>query len=346
MFHVLLSLSASVVDSDGASAYVSKFVHYLKNISEAAAVLELKRSSLLDKLTHCIQLRETLELAFADVPMCNPGTYRTRAGLSDLKERLKGVLSTIPAVGFNSQRYDLNIMKEALMKELFGDNTTIEKGTFIVKKQDAVTCIQTGNLRILDITNYISPGFSYRNYLKAYGVSEEKGFFPYEWMDCLEKLNETSLPPHSEFYSKLRRINISEDDYAVVVRAWHNNKMKCVRDLLVWYNNLDVKPFLLAIDSHSEIYKESGIDMLTIVMYRVEYSARESRALGGRVIGSSSRALPAILETSQGLVDFVHTQSHNSAVLNCQQLLTGKRRAIPIVYTGLCLSTLLAVRNH
>ena len=34
-------------------------------------------------------------------------------------------------------------------------------------------------------------------------------------------------------------------------------------DLLVWYNNLDVKPFLLALDSQSEIYKEKGIDMLT-----------------------------------------------------------------------------------
>ena len=253
-----------VVDSDGASACVSKFVHYLKNISEAAAVLELKRhSSLIEKLTRFIQLRETLELAFADIPMCNPGTYRVRAGLSDLVGRLKDVLSTIPVVGFNCQRYDLNIMKGALMKELFGDKAAIEKGTFIVKRQDALTCIQTGNLRILDITNYISPGFSYSNYLKAYGVSEEKGFFPYEWLDCLEKLNETSLPPHSAFYSKLRRTNISEEEYAVVVRAWQDKKMKSVRDLLVWYNNLDVKPFLLALDSQSEIYKEKGIDMLT-----------------------------------------------------------------------------------
>ena len=95
-------------------------LRYLKNISETAAVLELKRHSyLIDKLTHFIQLRETLELAFADVPMCNAGTYRARAGLSDLIERLKGVLSTIPVVGFNCQRYDLNIMKGALMKESF-----------------------------------------------------------------------------------------------------------------------------------------------------------------------------------------------------------------------------------
>ena len=45
--------------------------------------------------------------------------------------------------------------------------------------------------------------------------------------------------------------------------AWHDNKMKCVRDLLVWYNNLDVKPYLLALDSQSDIYKDKGIDMLT-----------------------------------------------------------------------------------
>ena len=39
--------------------------------------------------------------------------------------------------------------------------------------------------------------------------------------------------------------------------------MKSVRDLLVWYNNIDVKPFLSALDIESEIYMENGTDMLT-----------------------------------------------------------------------------------
>jgi G:T-mismatch repair DNA endonuclease (very short patch repair protein) len=38
--------------------------------------------------------------------------------------------------------------------------------------------------------------------------------------------------------------------------------MQCVRDLLVWYNNLDVEPFLVALERQSAIYREKGIDML------------------------------------------------------------------------------------
>ena len=82
-------------------------------------------------------------------------------------------------------------------------------------------------------------------------------------MDSLYKLNETNQPLKSMFYSKFRRSNISEEKYNTVVKAWNDNNMKSVSDLLVWYNNLNVKPFLLALDSQSEMYMDKGIDMLT-----------------------------------------------------------------------------------
>ena len=35
------------------------------------------------------------------------------------------------------------------------------------------------------------------NVFKAYKCEQTKGFFPYQWLDCLDKWEETSLLPHS-----------------------------------------------------------------------------------------------------------------------------------------------------
>ena len=46
-------------------------------------------------------------------------------------------------------------------------------------------CLKTEYLKFLDITNYLAPGFSYDQFLKAYECEQTKGFFPYEWIDSL-----------------------------------------------------------------------------------------------------------------------------------------------------------------
>jgi hypothetical protein len=83
-------------------------------------------------------------------------------------------------------------------------------------------CIKTEKLKFLDITNYMAPGFSYSQYLKAYKCTEQKGFFPYEWMTSLDKLNVSQLPPH---------------------------------------NNKDVEPMLEAIDKMFQFNQNRRIDM-------------------------------------------------------------------------------------
>ncbi|ETL27128.1 hypothetical protein L916_19299 [Phytophthora nicotianae] len=37
--------------------------------------------------------------------------------------------------------------------------------------------------------------------------------------------------------------------------------MKSIKDLLVWYNNLDVKPFVQAIKAQRELFKKFDLDM-------------------------------------------------------------------------------------
>ena len=113
-------------------------------------------------------------------------------------------IRAVPVVGFNSQSYDLNVLKSPLMRRLVcvdtvgdggdcdddddndsdgvtccsdsGDSGEVGDGPlrFVVKRSNALTVIETRRLRILDITNFIASGFSYERYLKAYGCKLAK----------------------------------------------------------------------------------------------------------------------------------------------------------------------------
>ncbi|KAG1677003.1 hypothetical protein GQR58_014046 [Nymphon striatum] len=67
-----------------------------------------------------------------------------------------------------------------------------------------------------------------------------KGVYPYDYMDSLEKLDETSLPPKNAFYSKLNDSNISDDDYKHAQSVWNIFKMKSMRDYHDIYLKTDV----------------------------------------------------------------------------------------------------------
>ena len=121
-------------------------------------------------------------------------------------------------------------------------------------------CLQTERLKFLDIRNYLAPGFDYATYLKAYKCSVRKGFFPYEWMDHLDKLNNTALPSHQQLYSSLKNNNISEEEYAYCQQVWTEEQMTTMRDYLVWYNNRDVVPFLEGLQKQFEFYISKGLD--------------------------------------------------------------------------------------
>ena len=56
-------------------------------------------------------------------------------------------------------------------------------------------CMKTDSLKFLDISNYLAPGFSYDQFLKAYECEQTKGFFSYQWLDCLDKYRRNIAAP-------------------------------------------------------------------------------------------------------------------------------------------------------
>lgn len=115
-------------------------------------------------------------------------------------------------------------------------------------KQTAIMRLKTDFLKLLGISNYVAPGFSYDQFVRAYECEQTKGFFPHEWVNGLDKLNETSLPLHAAFYSSLKNANITEQEYEYCQQVWEENNMQTFEDFLVWYNNLEVVPFIEAVE--------------------------------------------------------------------------------------------------
>lgn len=178
--------------------------------------------------------------------------------LQKIYGRMETYMRQVPVLGFNSAKYDLNLIKRWLAKHL---NMHDDPGTFVVKKNNTYACIATESLKFLDMSQFLAAGSSYAGFLKAYHISEQKGYFPYEWFDDVTKLEATSLPPHQAFYSHLKGSNISEEEYEYCEKVWRDHQMRTFRDFLVWYNNLDVEPFVKAVENFQQFYFEKGIDV-------------------------------------------------------------------------------------
>ncbi|KAG2961560.1 hypothetical protein PC119_g26072 [Phytophthora cactorum] len=183
--------------------------------------------------------------------------------------KIKQTLDQVPVLGFNSGRYDINLIKVDLFATIGTDSIKS------VIKNPSYMCIATADMKMLDISNYVPAGTSYAKYLSTYlgdckcddrircvcGLG--KGIFPYESITSFNVLNETKVPPQSAFDSKLRGTSIGCDDYERVKFVWEYYDIKSIKDLLIWYNNLDVVPFIKAIKAQRELFKRFDLDMFT-----------------------------------------------------------------------------------
>ena len=83
-----------------------------------------------------------------------------------------------------------------------------------------------------------------------------KGVYPYDHVDCLNKLLETKLPPKEAFYSLLNDEGISDEDYEHAQNVWKEFRMKSMRD----YHDLYLKTDVLLLADVFEEFRNVCLD--------------------------------------------------------------------------------------
>ena len=199
--------------------------------------------------------------------------------LIDLQEHFELYCNVLPVFGFNSAKYDINLIKSYLLPILVNER---DVEPTVIKKANKFVSFKFGDIQLLDIMNFLGGATSLDSFLKAYKTKETKSFFPYEWFDCPKKMNNKELSPYDSFFSTLRNSNPLEKDYndfqnlvnsrltteqavaklrmdrilpsgaencSYLQSVWKNNNMQYFSDFLKWYNNKDVVPTLEAMQN-------------------------------------------------------------------------------------------------
>jgi hypothetical protein len=226
------------------SILFKKMFQVLDEICEkAVADMTQKFGGLLETIREKIELhRQTNE-------------RRAKKEMKSLKE-LQDYVSFVPIIGFNSGRYDINLNIDCFMKELKqrGSITSIKTG-------NTFKCLKSGRFMFLDMMQYIGAGTSLDEYIQAFNKGGlQKYIFPYEFLDSYEKLDYDirNLQQH-DFYSSLKNESISDAEFLQFRSDIQRYGWRTLRDLLRFYNNLDVKPFLDAIENHKKMFHDIGI---------------------------------------------------------------------------------------
>ena len=167
-------------------------------------------------------------------------------------------VNQVPVFGFNSGKYDINMIKEYFVK-----NLAIISDVNVAKKENSYMFLSTSNFKFLDIKNYLAPGLSYDAWCRAYGCELQKLAFPYEWFDSFEKLNHKGPAKNEEFYSSLKGgITISQEEYQNFCDEFRKRGCVTMKDWLKEYNLADVTPFIEALEKTREQYYPDEIDLL------------------------------------------------------------------------------------
>ena len=130
--------------------------------------------------------------------------------LIDLQKHFERYCNVLPVFGFNSAKYDINLVMSYLLPILV-NYRDIEPT--VMKKANQFVCFKFGDIQLLDFMNFLGRATRLDSFLKAYNTQETKGFFPYEWFDFPEKMNNKELPPYDSFFSVLRNSSPLEKDY-------------------------------------------------------------------------------------------------------------------------------------
>ena len=93
--------------------------------------------------------------------------------LIELQEHLERYCNVLPVFGFNSAKYDINLIKFYLLPILINERNM--EPTVITKANQFVS-FKFGDVELLNIMNFLGGATSLDSFLKAYKTAETKGF--------------------------------------------------------------------------------------------------------------------------------------------------------------------------
>ena len=123
-------------------------------------------------------LTEKQETIAADILKQHPYPSDFHMLLGDVKEQWSQWVNQVLVIGFNSDKYDINMVKEYFVKEIsYNKEDGCDEDVFPAKENDYMF-LTTSKFKFLDVKNYIGPGLSYDAWCKSMGCRLEKLMFP------------------------------------------------------------------------------------------------------------------------------------------------------------------------
>ena len=105
-------------------------------------------------------------------------------------------------LGFESGKYDLNLIKEHFVKVL-ADLGNIG----VAKKENKFMFLTKPEFKFLYVMNYLALGLNLDAWCRANNCQIQKLVFPYDWLDCYEKLEHVGPVQQEDFYSTDKKDN-------------------------------------------------------------------------------------------------------------------------------------------
>ncbi|CAG9822874.1 unnamed protein product [Phaedon cochleariae] len=88
-----------------------------------------------------------------------------------------------------------------------------------------------------------------------FALLTRKGVFPYDYVNSVERLDESKLPSIQNFYNKLNDTNISDDDYAHAQKVWESFDLKSMGE----YSDLYMRTDILLLADVMENFRASSL---------------------------------------------------------------------------------------
>ncbi len=135
------------------------------------------------------------------------------------------------AVTLDSDIMNITIIPQT--EEKYTCTTKKVSDRFSIKFIDSYHFMSTSLRKLVDITpqEKLIHTSLYYNDTRKFEIANKKNFFPYVYLDNVEKLKEHQVPPIDAFYSSLSKCGILQCDYEFAQRAWNVLECETLKDI-------------------------------------------------------------------------------------------------------------------